>query len=252
MEVNGRISYSSQEPWLFPATIKQNITFEEIFDRNRYKEVIRVSSLEKDLDAFPTRDETVVSDNGQNLSRGQQCRVNLARALYRNSDVYILDDPFSSLDGNVSNFIFSNCIRGFLRGKLVILTTHKKEFLKEAKGIVVMDCGKIKEVIGPDMVDSLNFDEDYVQSTGEKLNETFEEISNEDVDLETTKLLEKETRGVYYEEKREGGVDFAAVKEYFSAAGGIKSLSVLLGLYFITQLLTSWFDYYLSEWLVFV
>ncbi|KAI2474163.1 ATP-binding cassette sub-family C member 4 [Diabrotica virgifera virgifera] len=141
---NGDYSYASQEPWIFSATIRQNILFGADFDRKRYKEVIRVCALEQDLHQFPQGDFTVVGDKGASLSGGQKARINLARAVYRNKDVYLLDDPLSAVDIHVSKVLYEKCINGFLKNKTRILVTHQVHYLKNADKIIILNNGKIE------------------------------------------------------------------------------------------------------------
>lgn len=79
ISINGTISYSSQEPWLFPGSIRNNILFGEPYNDEKYKRVIKACSLPKDFVQLPYGDKTLVGDRGTNLSGGQCARVNLAR-----------------------------------------------------------------------------------------------------------------------------------------------------------------------------
>lgn len=142
--INGVISYSAQEPWLFEGTVRQNILFTEEYDENRYKDVIRVCALERDLELLPYADLTIVGERGISLSGGQKARVSLARSIYRRADIYLLDDPLSAVDSVVGKHIFNNCIKDFLKEKICILVTHQEQYLKASNHIVYMDNGKIQ------------------------------------------------------------------------------------------------------------
>lgn len=104
----------------------------------RYKNVVNVCSLEKDFAQLPNGDKTLVGERGISLSGGQRARVNLARAVYNDADIYLLDDPLSAVDTHVSKDLFEKCIKGYLKGKTVLLATHQLQFLKYADIIVVM------------------------------------------------------------------------------------------------------------------
>ncbi|UYV62187.1 ABCC4 [Cordylochernes scorpioides] len=106
VEIKGKVAYSSQEPWLFAGSLRENILFGRPYDAGRYHSVVQVSSLEKDLEILPYGDKTMVGERGVSLSGGQKARVNLARALYQDADIYLLDDPLSAVDANVSKHIF--------------------------------------------------------------------------------------------------------------------------------------------------
>ncbi|CAH0698828.1 unnamed protein product [Spodoptera exigua] len=83
VQINGTISYASQDPWLFVGSVRQNILFGQAFQKSRYMEVCRVCALEKDISLFPHGDKTVVGERGVSLSGGQRARINLARAVYK-------------------------------------------------------------------------------------------------------------------------------------------------------------------------
>lgn len=106
IQIDGQISYSSQEAWTFVATVRENILFGSEYDPERYKDVIRVCALEKDFEQFPNGDQTIIGERGTSLSGGQRTRITLARAIYRKSDVYLLDDPLSAVDAHVAKHIF--------------------------------------------------------------------------------------------------------------------------------------------------
>ena len=91
--INGDISQVPQQAWILNTTIKNNILFGQEFDQRRYDEAIKYSCLQSDLDILINQDETEIGEKGINLSGGQKARVSLARALYKNSDIYLLDDP---------------------------------------------------------------------------------------------------------------------------------------------------------------
>ena len=139
LEINGRISYASQEPWIFGGTVRDNILFGKQHEPNRYNEVLRVCSIERDLDLLVDGDQTIVGERGVSLSGGQKARVNLARALYHEADIYILDDPLSAVDAPVAKHIFNESLRTFLRKKTVILATHQLQFLRHATKVLVVD-----------------------------------------------------------------------------------------------------------------
>lgn len=97
VNVNGRVSYAEQEAWVFGSTVRQNIIFGQEYDRQRYQKVVKACALLRDFKQFPQGDQTVVGERGSSLSGGQKARINLARALYRQSDIYLLDDPLSAV-----------------------------------------------------------------------------------------------------------------------------------------------------------
>jgi ATP-binding cassette subfamily C (CFTR/MRP) protein 2 len=105
--VCGKISYVSQTAWIQSGTIQENILFGSAMDSERYRETLERCSLVKDLELLPFGDLTEIGERGVNLSGGQKQRIQLARALYQDSDIYLLDDPFSALDAETAKSIFN-------------------------------------------------------------------------------------------------------------------------------------------------
>nr|CAD7589685.1 unnamed protein product [Timema genevievae] len=151
---SSEVSYASQEPWLFVGTVRQNILFGQPYNPKRYNEVVKVCALKRDFELFPNGDKTVVGERGVSLSGGQRARINLAsdtlydvvsyRAVYRESDVYLLDDPLSAVDTHVGKHLFEECITSYLRGKARILVTHQLQHIKYADHIVILNNGLIE------------------------------------------------------------------------------------------------------------
>ena len=139
----GKIAWVGQQPWVFSGTVRDNVLFGEPFDQNRYDLTLQVCDLIKDLQRFPDGDLTVVGERGTVLSGGQQARVELARAVYSNADIYLLDDPLSAVDLKVGHDIFEKCINGVLDNKTRLMITHNHRALRDAKHIVVMEEGSI-------------------------------------------------------------------------------------------------------------
>ena len=106
IDIFGKIGFASQDPWIFDGTIKQNILFGREFEPGRYNETIRLCCMEYDLSTFENGSDEIVGDRGTNLSGGQKARLNLARAIYGDSDIYLLDDPLSAVDANVGKALF--------------------------------------------------------------------------------------------------------------------------------------------------
>lgn len=91
-----------QEPVVFSATVKENILFGKDFNQQQYDYSLRNSCLSADLELLENGDETLVGERGITLSGGQKARLTLARALYANGDIYLLDDPISAVDAKVA------------------------------------------------------------------------------------------------------------------------------------------------------
>ena len=141
--INGEISYCSQQPWITTDTIKNNILFYNKYDEIKYNQVISLCQLEKDLDNFAEKDETLINSSSACLSGGQKARIALARCLYKDADLYLFDDPFSSIDNSVSQAIFQNTFCSFLKNKARILVTNDLTNLTNVDKIIYMKKGSI-------------------------------------------------------------------------------------------------------------
>ncbi|KAF6215602.1 hypothetical protein GE061_010358 [Apolygus lucorum] len=143
--VNGSVSYASQESWIFAGTVRDNILLGRPYNRARFRKVVAASCLTRDLEMFPHGDRTMVGERGASLSGGQRARISLARAIYCEADIYLLDDPLSAVDAHVANEMFQNCFKGFLRNKTVILATHQLQFLDQVDKVIFLQMGQIKD-----------------------------------------------------------------------------------------------------------
>lgn len=152
VNVHGTVSYVAQQPWIFSASLRQNILFGQKYDKVKYNRIVQVCALKKDIETLPHKDFTLVGERGITLSGGQRARVSLARALYMDADIYILDDPLSAVDAKVGRHLFNHCINGYLKKKAIILVTHQLQFLPKANQIIILDQG---EAVGTGTFDEL-------------------------------------------------------------------------------------------------
>ncbi|KAM6945546.1 ATP-binding cassette sub-family C member 4 [Aplochiton taeniatus] len=141
LKIKGQLTYASQQPWVFPGTIRSNILFGKELQPNKYEKVLRACALKRDMELLPDGDLTLIGDRGATLSGGQKARVNLARAVYQDADIYLLDDPLSAVDAEVGRHLFEQCICGLLRNKPRILVTHQLQYLQAADQILVLKEG---------------------------------------------------------------------------------------------------------------
>ncbi|KAK5982171.1 ABC transporter domain-containing protein, partial [Trichostrongylus colubriformis] len=139
--VSGRIAYVPQQPWMQNQTIRQNIIFGKRYDEYFYNRVLDACALYPDLQMLPHGDMTEIGEKGINLSGGQKARISLARAVYQNHDIYLLDDPLSAVDSHVGAQIFLSVIgpEGMLRNKTRILVTNELAILSRSDVIYVMN-----------------------------------------------------------------------------------------------------------------
>ncbi|XP_022605714.1 multidrug resistance-associated protein 9-like [Seriola dumerili] len=145
VSVDGSIAYTSQQAWVFYGTVQDNILMGEPLDRSRYNRVLSSCNLEADLRILPHRDQTVLGEQGVSLSGGQKQRISLARAVYSNKDIYLLDDPLSAVDAHAGKHIFEECIKKDLQGKSIILVTHQLQYMEFCDEVLVLKDGSVLE-----------------------------------------------------------------------------------------------------------
>ena len=139
---HGKITYVCQTPWVFSGTFRENIIFGKEFNQDTFEKAIEACSLKEDLKSLSCGDLTYVGERGVrgvSLSGGQRARLNLARAVYSDADIYLLDDLLSSVDAEVSNEIFQRCICGTLSDRIRLFITHQARFLGKTDLVLLMD-----------------------------------------------------------------------------------------------------------------
>ncbi|KAL9973266.1 hypothetical protein ACROYT_G019696 [Oculina patagonica] len=140
----GTLVYVPQIAWVFSGTIRDNILFGEPYDELKYKRITEACTLTEDIQQFPDNDQTIVGERGAVLSGGQRARVSLARAVYADADIYLLDDPLSAVDFKVGQHIFKKCIKDLLGDKIRLLTSHQKLHMKEADEVIMLCKGRVE------------------------------------------------------------------------------------------------------------
>ncbi|XP_031345180.1 probable multidrug resistance-associated protein lethal(2)03659 isoform X2 [Photinus pyralis] len=253
IEMCGEVSYASQDPWLFPATVRQNIIFAEEFDEKRYRKVIEVCALEHDFDAFLSGDQTCVADHGLNLSKGQKARINLARAIYKKADIYLLDDCLSSVDSCVAQHIYNECIRRFLKDHLCLLVTHSALALDDTDHVLILSNGQLKFHGDFSSFKKLNDVNSVLRCNKLDEPQTLNKAGdfNDACDADESSLLLQsrgEVPNLYEESNREGQVDKAVYYAYFVSGGGLKMFLIVALCSVVAQATSSWSDYFVSFW----
>uniref|UniRef100_A0A1B6E9X5 ABC-type glutathione-S-conjugate transporter n=1 Tax=Clastoptera arizonana TaxID=38151 RepID=A0A1B6E9X5_9HEMI len=147
VNTKGKIAFVGQQPWIQNASLRDNILFGSVYEERKYRRVIAACSLQHDISLLPAGDMTEIGERGVNLSGGQKQRVSLARAVYNDAQVYLLDHPLSAVDSHIGKHIFNNVIgrQGLLKKKTRVLVTHAMTFLPQVDMIYVMKDGTITE-----------------------------------------------------------------------------------------------------------
>uniref|UniRef100_A0A3P9K626 ATP-binding cassette sub-family C member 5 n=1 Tax=Oryzias latipes TaxID=8090 RepID=A0A3P9K626_ORYLA len=140
---SGDFAYAAQQAWILNDTLRNNILFGKEFNSKKYDAVLEACCLLQDLADFPYGDTTEIGERGTSLSGGQRQRVSLARALYSERPILLLDDPLSAVDACVGSHIFNKAIRGAAKGRTVLFVTHQLQYLPECDDVVLMKDGRI-------------------------------------------------------------------------------------------------------------
>jgi ABC-type bacteriocin/lantibiotic exporter with double-glycine peptidase domain len=134
------ISYVRQQPFFIYDTVLRNITLQENRpDEERLQKAIYLSGLDKTLELFPEGIQKMITENGKNISGGQQQRIALARAFYKKADLLILDEPFNELDEKSTREILEK-IEGLSdSGMIIIIISHDRSVLSHCNKVISLD-----------------------------------------------------------------------------------------------------------------
>ena len=168
VELNGSCAFVPQEPWIFPTSVRNNIIYGRGWDEKWYEKVIVACCLDVDMAQLEKGDLTIVGERGITLSGGQRARISLAMAVYANFDIYLLDDPLSSVDTKVGKKILSIFTTGLLHTKTVILVTHQLQFSIHADKVLQLEDGI--EVLTPIERNEMQFLDNSQSDQGDRLN----------------------------------------------------------------------------------
>ncbi|XP_044266441.1 ATP-binding cassette subfamily C member 4-like [Tribolium madens] len=250
LTIQGTVSYASEEPWLFPSSIRQNILFGQKFNQDRYKTVLEVCALEQDIDTFEKGDSTIVDDRGMNLSKGQQARISLARAVYCDSDIYLLDDCLSALDTQVQEYVFRECVKTFLKDKIVVMISHNERQIKEGDCVVIMENGTVKSCLKPSEIRDEEIEELVRNDDKVVEDDIIDNIVMEiDESREDTKLLDKPKPNIYSEKKKDGKVDLGVYRKYFTHGGSLLVLILIILLFILAQSASIFSENCIKNWI---
>ncbi|KAL1718255.1 P-loop containing nucleoside triphosphate hydrolase protein [Schizophyllum commune] len=223
----GSVAYVPQKPWIQSTTVRQNIAFGLEENESRLRAAIRACSLDHDIERLPMGERTEIGENGVTLSGGQKARISLARAVYSNADVILLDDVFSAVDSYVGRKLLDECVAGgALADRTRVLVTHALYVLDRADYVYVVDGGKIVEQgtyqdllsqgqTFARLVEEYGVkNEDAAISKAEDRSETATIVDAKAVDAPQQALMQDEERAV-------GSVSWRVYQKYIRYAGGL-------------------------------
>ncbi|KAG4077640.1 hypothetical protein HA402_009031 [Bradysia odoriphaga] len=258
--ISGTISYASQEPWIFEGSVRSNIVFVEEFDRQRYNKVVELCALDRDFKLLPKGDATIVGEQGSSLSGGQKARVNLARAIYKEADIYLLDDPLSAVDTNVGKHIFEKCIEEFLANKICVLVTHQLQYLTNVQHTIILNMGRVVAQ-GPFQTLQKSNKKLLIHAQGEGDHNAVDFSQSRSIFIfsklqsrkksSTVSICSMNLNDEVHERKEQhmtGNIQFSTYTKYFKSAHSHTLLISVVILFILTQFALSWSDYFLANW----
>lgn len=239
----------SQSAWIQNTSVRQNITFGKEFNQEWFDTVVEACGLCQDIESWPNGDLTELGERGITVSGGQKQRINLARAIYFNADIILLDDPLSAVDAHVGRHIFEKAICGLLAKKCRILVTHQLHVLQYCDRIVWMQDGRIYKV---DTYDKLIKDDAQFQAM--MMNNTAKDSSNGmDLDKSThDEQKEKYTKPAHalmqLEDRAVNAVKWDVYMTYFRSSGTIFSVFIIIVLLIFAEIQKVMTGLWLSWW----
>ncbi|CAL8283025.1 unnamed protein product [Gadus morhua 'NCC'] len=225
----------------------------------KYEEVLRACALKRDMELLPDGDLTLIGDRGATLSGGQKARVNLARAVYLDADIYLLDDPLSAVDAEVGRHLFEKCICGILKDKPRILVTHQLQYLKAADQILVLKGGNVVakggytelQKSGLDFTSLLKKeDEEEQQAMSEELarSRTVSSTSSPTVNDEAEQISAEHTQTAAEESRLQGTIGMGMYYKYIRAGANVFVLLLLFVVNISAQMAYVLQDWWMSYW----
>ncbi|KAF2441350.1 hypothetical protein P171DRAFT_367321 [Karstenula rhodostoma CBS 690.94] len=220
-------AFCPQYAWIQNATVRENIVFGKDFRQDWYNQVVDACALRPDLDMLPNHDKTEIGERGITVSGGQKQRMNIARAIYFDADIVLMDDPLSAVDAHVGRHIMDNAICGLLQDKCRILATHQLHVLDRCDRIVWVDEGRIQAVdTFPNlMANNKDFQQLMTMTATEEIKDEQEHAVEDEIEDEkktSKKKKKKEPAALMQEEDRATkAVDWGVWLAYLRAGGGL-------------------------------
>ncbi|XP_065933452.1 ATP-binding cassette sub-family C member 4-like isoform X1 [Magallana gigas] len=243
--VQGTVGYMAQTPWVMSGTFQANVTFGENVEQERYRQVLHACALYKDLELMRLGDQTLVGERGLLLSGGQKARLTLARTVYREADVYLLDDPLGAVDTEVGSHLFQRCICELLRGKTRILVTHQLQYLRSADRIVVLNEGRVVSVGTYDELVKQGTEFSSILTKHDKDMEEKDESQEKSINEQGEKSTEAFDDGEFVET---GDVGWNVYKDYYLSGRPWLYLPLTMFLLLIAYAANGYGNWHLAKW----
>ena len=248
-------AFCPQYAWIQNTSVRENILFGKDFNQKWYDAVVDACALRPDLEILPNSDLTEIGERGITVSGGQKQRLNIARAIYFNSDIVLLDDPLSAVDAHVGRHMFDTAICGLLNNKCRVLATHQLHVLSRCDRIVWMDEGRIRTV--DTFANLMEHDQAFrkmMASTAQEdkieeeaqINE--DEIEDEKKAIKKRKLAKKGAALMQAEERAVKSVSWGVYAAYVRASGSLLFGPMIVLLLILSQGANITTNLWLSWW----
>lgn len=265
-------------PWVQNATVRDNIVFGSEWDEEKYNNVIYACSLESDLEILPAGDQTEIGERGITLSGGQKARINLARAVYAERDIILMDDVLSAVDARVGRHIMNNCILGLLKDKTRVLATHQLSLIGSADKVVYLngdgtiDVGTFEELKARNISfanlmaynseakeeeeeEEVEEDEEVVENEREMIQRQLSKVTKpEDEEAEHKDFNKNEHRDGHLTEQEEravNGINAEVYQQYIKLGSGKFSPWLFCPLLVSLMILSTFCQLFTNTWLSF-
>ncbi|KAM7417317.1 hypothetical protein PAMA_017129 [Pampus argenteus] len=260
---SGGFAFVSQQAWILNDSLKENILFGKEYDQDKYNAVLEACCLLPDLAELPYGDMTEIGERGANLSGGQRQRVSLARALYSERPVLLLDDPLSAVDACVGYHVFNKAILGAAKGKTVLFVTHQLQYLSACDDIILMKDGQIAEhgthaqLMGKErdyatLFNSMQQENLVKENLKNKQQKAGAEKADSAVEVAmVTPKVDSKKAGqlMKAEEKGSGAVAWSVYGAYIKAAGGPILFIINIFFFLSTTGCIAFCNWWLSHWI---
>ena len=258
IQLSGKVSFVSQNSWILNDTIEQNILFFKSMEREKYNKILSICQLKQDLQIFHKGDQTEIGEKGVNLSGGQKARLAIARAVYNDSDIYVFDDPLSSLDAYVGMNLFNQVFNDYLKEKTIIISTHALQYVSFFDKVFYINQGEIKFIGVPQELEKQEFYKEFKMAKERKRSIDkllgSNEDTNENTNININGINEKKIQIIKKDEiinltQKDGEkISFKLFMTFIAYSGGIIYLVELALCNIIWQVSQIYREYYLAMW----